>query len=81
MPNCKNCRAPILWVPNNKTRTVAPIDFEPNPRGNIVIVSSDRDSTYRVLGNDELLEAKQRDVPLFTNHFMTCPAASEFRRR
>lgn len=87
--NCEACGAPVIWVANDKTGKVAPIDLRPDPAGNILLNwSAGRPmappTSYTVLGKPDavtpsLFEDDTR--PRYTSHFATCPNADHYRRR
>lgn len=66
---CKRCGARIEWRRNDRTGKPAPIDAEPSPNGNILLVG---EGTYRVLGKERDLFTDPGE-PLHLNHFATCP--------
>ena len=75
---CRSCKAPILWLVNTSTQRAAPIDAEPSPAGNILVLD---ERTYRVLrpvelGNPEIGQGRRH-----TSHFQTCPDAAKFKRK
>jgi len=49
-----------------------PVDFEPNPEGNIVL----ENGVACVLAKGEVT-----DQPRYTSHFATCPQAKVHRRK
>lgn len=70
MATCKDCGAEIHWRSHQRTGRSAPINVEPDPTGNIVLLPGEK---YRI--------AIERDPDsiLHTNHFATCPFAKKFR--
>lgn len=70
---CRTCGARILWLHNNITRRVAPIDAEPADNGNIELLE---DGTYRVLGQT-LFDQRDPDTEYHLNHFATCEKPPE----
>jgi hypothetical protein len=75
---CRSCQAPVMWLENVATGKPAPIDIEPTPDGNIVILDEGR---YNVLARSERAEAAAEGYPLHTNHFATCAQAASWRGR
>lgn len=71
---CRSCEAPIWWLENVKTGKKAPIDTDPDAKGNIIV--SEEDEQYRIAN-----ESDGRLEPRYTNHFQTCPSASEWRKK
>lgn len=82
---CRSCRAPMRWVSMTSGKR-NPLDVEPNPMGNVLIVehTNEAGEPWRlgvVLHNGDLLdELRELGVPLYTSHFATCPDADEHRR-
>jgi hypothetical protein len=76
MTRCRSCRAPIVWLHNERTRKRAPIDADPSADGNVLV---DRTAgTYRTLGPDGRDHARAEGVALHTNHFSTCPQSASW---
>lgn len=73
---CRACDAEIWWLENQTTGKKAPIDAEPDPKGNVV--ASLHDGLYRIASADERAEMGPRRQ-LHLNHFVTCPKAKDFR--
>jgi hypothetical protein len=76
---CRDCQAPIMWVRFKTTGSLAPINREPVPTGNIVI----KDNFAHTLSAN-LFEAGQddlRELPRYVSHFSTCPNAKNRRRK
>jgi hypothetical protein len=68
---CRSCDAPIEWAITTKGQRI-PLDPEPGPGGNLVLV--DGVARHPTLGEG---------VPYlqYTSHFATCPDAERFRRK
>ncbi len=76
---CRSCGAPILWRKHQRTGKPAPIDAEPNPDGNVLLL---RENRYRALSREEREAAIARmEGPLHTNHFQTCPQQKMWSRK
>lgn len=76
---CRSCRAPVIWLEHAKTGKPAPIDAEPVPDGNILV--DPLNGAYRVLAERSQRElASAQGSNLYTNHFVTCPQASAWKR-
>lgn len=73
---CRSCHAPVLWLEHATTGNRAPIDRDPTPDGNIVLLDAGR---YNVLAKSERAEAAAEGYPLHTNHFATCAQARSWR--
>jgi hypothetical protein len=75
---CKTCKADILWLKHKSTRKAAPIDAEPDAKGNIFVRLETGE--YRIATPAEIARAKEIAKPLYTNHFVTCPTADRHKR-
>ncbi len=77
MPNCRSCRAEIVWAntPNGK---LIPLDAEPTADGNVTLTTTSP-VTAVVLGPLEL-QLLDPSVPRFAAHFARCPDADSWRR-
>lgn len=77
---CSECGAKVLWLENNNTHRLAPIDAEPvEYGGNIEVLPDDNGEIcfYRVLA-----KGTPRPPGSFRqSHFVTCPAAQRVRER
>lgn len=73
---CDRCKAAVLWLMNNNTKKMAPIDREPSEDGNCLVGVT----MYQVLTKDALLAHRADGIPLHKSHFVTCPHADKFRR-
>lgn len=86
--NCRKCDAPVKMIPTlagwEKTPpTIMPIDFEPVPDGNVIILPAEpvaaippRAKTLKKGEAETLPEGTLR----YKSHFATCPFAKDFRR-
>lgn len=77
MASCQKCSAPMMWkkTPAGKSN---PLDPDPTPRGNVVLVEPD---ACRTLAGDELARAREEGVSLYLSHFVTCKFAAAFRKK
>jgi hypothetical protein len=76
---CRSCQAPIMWLDHATTGKPAPIDAQPDPKGNIRVgVAFEH---YTVLAGQELQDAQERGDELHLNHYVTCPQAKAWRDR
>lgn len=73
---CRSCRALIYWLRHPVTRKLAPIDYEPSPKGNVAL--NEADDTYMILTGPSLDDARAEGMALRTNHFVTCPQAKDW---
>lgn len=77
---CRSCKASFVFRACARTGQYAPIEETPDPNGNIEI-DSEGAGTYRVLSGLELESARAVGATLYMNHFVTCPAVADFKRR
>lgn len=73
MPECKSCKARILWVKTEKGGTM-PLDEVPVAVGTISLV----EGVARVVPKEERESSPRL---FFTSHFATCPQAKQHRRK
>lgn len=76
MSRCKKCPAQIEWVLTEAGKPM-PINAEPDPKGNLVVVGVEHDGTRQVKVADLFTPA---DAVRYMPHWATCPKAEEFRR-
>jgi hypothetical protein len=76
--SCRSCGAEIVWARTERDKR-APIDAEPNPLGDVVLIwhEGDREPLAIFGVPDEAFEEWQRH----TSHFATCPDADHWRHR
>lgn len=74
--HCRSCGAPIVWRVNRATGKRMPIDYAPNPDGNIFVQDLE---TYVMAGKPGPYgtPAEWRH----TSHFVTCPQRREWRKK
>lgn len=80
MPNqarCKSCNALIMWLRNDRTGKMSPIDAAPNINGNCLVL--DDDEHYHVLAKIDAIA--QDPSRIYTNHFATCPEAAQWKSK
>lgn len=78
--SCRSCGASITWVTMDTGKSM-PIDWQPNPLGNVAVRPHGRDQKLHgrvVSGAKPLDESCER---LGMSHFATCPNATSHRRR
>ena len=75
---CRACDASILWSLTSATGKRMPLDEDPVPEGDFVIEERGRD-LYAHHVREKGLNLNPRS-DRFTSHFVTCPAASDFRK-
>lgn len=71
MPTCRSCEALIIWATSPTTGKSIPLDAEPTPNGNLVLVGGEA----RVYTEEDARLARDRH----TSHFATCPDAGSWR--
>lgn len=89
---CSKCDAPILWCATVNGK-MQPIDFEPNPAGNMRLSGNYRQTDRGTLPEVvvirkaeleaeklQLLETPPDRSDRYMPHHATCPNADEFRR-
>jgi hypothetical protein len=87
MSACRSCKAPLLWATSEANRKPIPLDRDPNPEGNVVLVDASftrgavhiSEKVARVLGPLELA-ALDAGTNRFMPHHATCPNVKDFRR-
>ncbi len=77
MNKCLTCDVEIKYVIHMTTGNPAPLELEPNVAGNLFITPA---GTYEVITGDRLDAYRHAGVPLYLNHFATCPGADEYRQ-
>lgn len=75
---CSSCGALIFWT-LTAARKVMPVDFGPNPKGNVVIELGEAPNGNRIWLSrvDNAAPRHRRRM----SHFATCPAAAHRRKR
>lgn len=76
---CRSCSAPIVWTVSATKGKPMPMNAEPDPNGEFILLRRGRDivAYHR---SDARLEREQRDGLRFTSHYATCPSASLWRK-
>ena len=74
--SAEECKAPILWLRNERTHRASPIDARPALGGNVVVDTVA--GTYRIASEEERHTLAGQ---LHYNHFATCPAAKNYTRK
>lgn len=72
---CDHCPADIVW--GNTGNAMMPVNAAPVPGGNVVLMPRAVGSPRVIVTNDATAHP---DLPRYTSHFDTCPAATEMRR-
>lgn len=74
---CRSCPAVIVWAVTERGKAM-PVDAVPCAAGNVALVAREgRAPLAKVLG----VAARFGRTDLHTSHFVTCPNASQHRRR
>lgn len=80
MSECRSCKAPLRWATTEVGRKAMPLDRDPNPDGNVVLVrdrmgidKDNRSRVARVLGPLEVA-ALDATTDRFMPHHATCPS-------
>ena len=74
--SCQACGGLVFWLEHVVTGKRAPINADPDPRGNIVLELTNFGWRYRVLRKNETAP----EDGLWMSHFVTCVKAADFRR-
>jgi hypothetical protein len=74
MPECRSCRAPVVWG-TTAAGKLQPLDAAPTPDGNCLL---NADGTIIVVG--PLEQAIGEHGPLRMPHHATCPDAASWKR-
>lgn len=78
---CPSCENQVRWVRSSNGKWM-PIDPEPAPKGNLVIVNGVATVVTKEneaeLSTDPLTRERR---PRYVSHFTTCPDAHRYRRR
>lgn len=75
-----HCSAPIFFVPTeaSKGQETIPLDWDPNPTGNVLLVDNLLGETHaRLLGPKA---ERPENTVLWISHFATCPGRERFRK-
>lgn len=81
---CQRCPQMVRFIQMMKKDgsrgSLAPVDHEPSPNGNIHLVGDVAEVKGYVLTGENLEQARRKEVRLYINHFATCPKAQQFRK-
>jgi hypothetical protein len=80
LSTCQSCGASILWVRTLSKRRM-PLDADPKPTGNVVIVKHVNGGEVGVYLSGSNLEFYSDIKERYVSHFSTCPDAKTWRRR
>jgi len=74
---CRSCGAKIVWAKVHITETPIPLDPDPVPNGNIVLL---RKRPYvEVASTNQIKDAKKNGTDLYVTHFVTCPSGDKWK--
>lgn len=76
---CRSCGRPIVWT-KTQTGKNSPVDPDPVPDGNLVLVSSTVDGKVHFEQFAYRPEAHNAERKRYRSHFATCPNAKQHRR-
>jgi hypothetical protein len=77
MPDkCRSCGAAIIWEPSTASGKLMPLDAEPHPDGNIVLIPAGA----MVLSKETAETGKRIGSRRYRSHFATCPDAAQHRK-
>lgn len=80
---CRGCGATMRWITMESGRK-NPLDPEPNPAGNVILISFAEAMRGRALPTaerDRLLALPEDERPfIYMSHFATCPAREQFKK-
>lgn len=76
MARCKSCGARITWLETAGGKKI-PVDEDPDPGGNIVVISG---TIARVYRDAKTAQEGWPGKPRYLSHFATCPQAASWRR-
>lgn len=71
---CRSCGEPVIWTKTERQLRSMPVNAEPTPEGNIVVLPG---QISRVLP----VADRFGRTDLRTSHFVTCPQAGKWRTR
>jgi len=71
MPNCIKCKNLYIVLRDWQTGVTVPLDWQPTWHGSYVVYSPD-DAQCKHLTPEEIVQARQLGVFLFTSHNDTC---------
>jgi hypothetical protein len=93
---CRSCGTAIVWLPNERTNKMAPIEAESRVDGNVVLLrlvgdlqrltSAEDADAYRVLSKADRARwdadpAQYASIPRYVSHFAGCKDAPRWRGR
>lgn len=74
---CRSCHAAVIWARTEAGKPM-PIDAEPRPDGNLIIVGTLEGSPLVKVDPPGLFD--DPSTARYVSHFATCPNADEHRR-
>ncbi len=77
---CRSCHAAIFWASTAASGKPMPLNFDPDPDGNVTIIASKHGPVATVLGPLEQLLAHGDRTELYMPHHATCPHTEAWKR-
>lgn len=77
---CRSCSARVVWIRTQSGKRM-PLDADPSPKGDFVIVKHIDGGTLAVLVTPKTVEFYHDIKERYLSHFATCPDAGKWRRR
>lgn len=77
---CRSCGASIIWA-HTLTGKRMPVDAEPHQEGNLTVLDIDTEPKAMVVPGDIAAMNRANGAPLWRSHFVTCPQATQHRRK
>ena len=74
---CQACSKPLIGALTRKGK-VAPVNYDPEPEGNVLLFRKDGEVQCRTFAGETLEALREEGVPMRLNHFADCPHAAEF---
>lgn len=89
MPECRACKARIEFLPSIEKQQLIPIDPDPNPNGNLIVIVKDGKKFLapyvpkELAADDDGVASGPEDNPYplrYISHFATCTDPRQFRK-
>lgn len=80
MSTCRSCGAAVQWGRIEPSGKAVPLDPEPQPDGNLIVVRATYDARGNLAPVVRVVKGDPGpDVQRFVSHFVTCPQAELWR--
>lgn len=76
--HCASCKAEIFWATTEKNGKAHPINYAPDPEGNVVIIAPADPREPLVASMDV---GFRKNGPRYMTHFATCPDSASWSKR